>query len=239
MPVRPPRRNPSHGDASRGTASWSDYPRSVRPTAAALRALAERDPVLGAALRELPRFPGFPAPDARRRTHFDEIARAIVYQQLTGRAAATIHARVCALTPGPRAPRADELLALPEEQLRGAGLSRAKVAALRDLAARVVDGRLRLAGIARLADADVVERLTQVRGIGVWSAQMFLMFRLGRLDVMPAGDLGVQEGVRLLDGLDERPDPEHVLARSAAWAPLRSVGAWAMWRLVEARRAAR
>lgn len=210
----------------------------MKPTASELRALGKRDPRLGGALARLPRFPGFPREsDARRRSHYAAVASAIVYQQLHGKAAATIHARVCALTPGASFPSPAELLALPESALRAAGLSWNKLLALRDLAERIQDGRLDLARAARRSDEKIVEHLTQVRGIGVWSAQMFLMFRLGRLDVMPAGDLGVREGLRLLDGLDARPTVEQALARAELWRPLRSVGAWAMWRLVDAHRA--
>ena len=210
----------------------------MKPTDAEMRALARRDPRLGAALRRLPAFPGFP--DARHRghrSHYEALASAIVYQQLHGKAAATIWRRLCALTPGAGFPRAEELLALSAEELRAAGLSGNKLAALRDLAARVAERRLFLDGIARRADAEIVERLTEVRGIGAWSAQMFLLFRLGRLDVLAPGDLGVQEGLRLLDGLDERPNARAVEARASIWRPLASVGCWAMWRLVDEHRA--
>jgi len=211
----------------------------MEPSAGELRALARRDPALGRAMRRLPRFPRFPDAVQRvQRTHFHALARAIVYQQLAGKAAATIHARVCALTPGPGFPKPAELLALPDPALRGAGLSRNKLLALRDLAARVESGTLRLSSIARLPDAEIVERLVEVRGIGEWSAQMFLLFRLGRLDVLPATDLGVREGVRVLDGLEERPTPGAVLARGEIWRPLCSVASWYMWRLVERQRAA-
>ena len=208
-----------------------------RPSPAALRALAKRDPALGRVMRTLEPYPGFPGRDHRNGTHWESLARAIVFQQLAGAAASTIHGRVCALTPGTRFPRVPEFLRLDDPALRGAGLSRGKLAALRDLAERIDDGRLVLRSIGRCSDDEVVERLVTVRGIGVWSAQMFLMFRLGRLDVMPGGDLGVREGVRLLDDLAERPTPKETEARGAVWAPFRSVGAWFMWRLVEARRA--
>jgi 3-methyladenine DNA glycosylase/8-oxoguanine DNA glycosylase len=210
----------------------------LKPTPSELRALARRDPVLGRAMKRLPAFPGFPDGSARaQRTHFHALARAIVYQQLATKAAATIHARVCALTPGCRFPRAEELLALPEERLRGAGLSRNKLLSLRDLATRVSSGELDLRRVGRLPDEQVIEELVAVRGIGTWSAQMFLLFRLGRLDVMPATDLGVQEGLRRLDGRTERPTPKEVLARSEPWRPLCSVASWYLWRLVEAERA--
>ncbi len=210
--------------------------RTNAPTPAQLRALARRDPVLGRAMRSLEPYPGFPPRGGGRATHYESLTRAIVYQQLSGKAAGTIHGRVVALTPGKRFPRPPELLALQDDALRGAGLSRAKLAALRDLAGRIDDGRLRLTAIGRLPDDAIIERLVEVRGIGVWSARMFLMFRLGRLDVMPSGDLGVREGVRLLDGRAERPTPTEVAARGACWAPLRSIGAWFMWRLVERHR---
>jgi len=194
--------------------------------------LHRSDPVLSRALRRLPPYPGFPD-GSRGATHYEALARAIVYQQLAGPAAATIHARVCALSPRRRFPRPEELLALPRRTLRRAGLSANKQASVRDLASRLQDGRLRLHGIGRRSDEEIIEHLVTVRGIGTWSAQMFLIFRLGRLDVMPAGDLGVQEGLRRLDGLRERPKPDAVLARAERWAPLRTVAAWALWRLTE------
>jgi DNA-3-methyladenine glycosylase II len=210
----------------------------MKPSAHELRALARRDPALGAVLRRLPPFPGFPdAKNRRQRSHYVALASAIVYQQLSGKAAATIFARVCALTPGPGFPEPAELRDLGDEALRASGLSGAKLAALRDLGERIDDGRLVLPHIGRKSDAEIIEHLTSVRGIGEWSAQMFLMFRLGRLDVMAEGDMGVQEGVRLLDGLKERPRAKAVLARAECWRPLRSVGCWMMWRLVERERA--
>jgi DNA-3-methyladenine glycosylase II len=208
--------------------------RSGAPTAAELRALARRDPALGAALRRLPPFPGFPQGAERPAdSHFHALARAVVYQMLSGRAAATIHARVHALTPGSRFATPQQMLALPQDELRAAGLSRAKAAALHDLAERSLDGRLPLRSIARRPDDEVVAAIAEVRGIGPWTAQMFLIFRLGRLDVMPSTDLGVQEGLRRLDGLTERPTPRELAARAEVWAPLRSVASWALWRLAD------
>ena len=208
------------------------------PTPADLRALARRDPRLGRAMKGLAAFPGFPDEKQRaQRTHWDALSRAIVFQQLATKAAETIHGRVCALSGGKRFPKCVDLLAYEDARLRGAGLSQNKMLALRDLAQRIEDGRLDLRRLERVADEAIIERLVEVRGIGEWSAHMFLLFRLGRLDVAPAGDLGVQEGLRLLDELDERPTPKVALARMETWRPLRSVGAWMMWRLVEARRA--
>jgi DNA-3-methyladenine glycosylase II len=209
----------------------------TKPSAIALRALGRRDPRLAAAMRRLPAFPGFP--DAAQRaqaTHWDALSRAIVFQQLATAAATTIHRRVCALT-GECFPRPEELLAQKDSALRAAGLSKNKIAALRDLASRIEDQRLDLVRLHHKDDAAIVEELVAVRGIGEWSAQMFLLFRLGRLDVGASGDLGVREGLRMLDGLPERPTPKVALARMEAWRPLRSVGCWLMWRLVEAQRA--
>ncbi len=207
----------------------------MKPDAAQMRSLRKRDPVLADAMQRVPRFPGFPdATQNHYRSHFHALARSICYQQITGVAARTIHDRVCALTPGAHFPRPEQVLELSEERMRGAGLSRNKYLAIRDLAERVCDGRLRLRGIARRNDEAIIEELVQVRGIGVWSAQMFLIFRLGRLDVMPATDLGVQEGVRRLDDLAERPGPNDVMMRAEVWAPLRSVASWVLWRLADA-----
>jgi DNA-3-methyladenine glycosylase II len=208
------------------------------PTPADLRALGRRDPRLAAAMKGLAPFPGFPdAAHRAQRTHWDALSRAIVFQQLAGKAAETIHGRVCSLSKQKRFPRCAELLSLEDAHLRGAGLSQNKMLALRDLAQRIEDKRLDLRRLERVSDEAIIERLVEVRGIGEWSAQMFLLFRLGRLDVGPAGDLGVQEGLRLLDDLKERPTPKVALARMETWRPLRSVGAWMMWRLVETRRA--
>jgi 3-methyladenine DNA glycosylase/8-oxoguanine DNA glycosylase len=209
-----------------------------KPTAAELRALARRDRKLGALLAELPPFPGYPERrNERHRSHWTALAGAIVYQQLHGKAAATIFGRLCALTPGTRFPEPAELLALPDRALRAAGLSRQKLLALRDLAGRIEAGTLPIRRLSRLPEDEIVARLTEVRGIGDWSARMFLIFRLGRLDVMAQTDFGVQEGLRLLDGGERRPSPREALARAEAWRPLRTVGCWAMWRLVERSRA--
>jgi DNA-3-methyladenine glycosylase II len=201
------------------------------PSAGQLRALGARDPQLARALRAVEPYPGFPGPDARRLSSYGYLARAICFQQLTGKAAGTIWRRLCALGERGRPPEPATLLALGDEALRG--LSRQKVASLRDLAERVADGRLVTRGLARADDAEVVARLTEVRGIGAWSAQMFLLFKLGRLDVLAPGDLGLQEGLRRLDGLAERPGPKELEQRARVWAPLRSVASWTLWRLTE------
>jgi 3-methyladenine DNA glycosylase/8-oxoguanine DNA glycosylase len=210
----------------------------TRPTRSDLEALASRDERLSAWLGRVAPYPGFPdRKNVRQRSHWDSLASAIVYQQLHGKAAATIHGRIRALTPGSGFPTPADILGLSDAALREAGLSRQKLAALRDLAARIEDGRLPLAGIARASDEAIVEILTEVRGIGPWSARMFLLFRLGRLDVMAETDFGVLEGMRILDGRRKRPTPRQALARAEVWRPLRSVGCWTMWRIVEHERA--
>ena len=184
-------------------------------------------------MRRLPPFPGFPMGELARGSHFQAIARSIAFQQLAGAAANTIYSRVCALTPGPRFPNVEECLELSDEAFRSAGFSAPKTRAVKDLAARCVDGSVRLRSVSRMTDDEIVEMLSSVGGIGEWTAQMFLMFRLGRLDVMPVGDLGVREGARLLDGLDERPVPAVVLERAEVWRPLRSVATWVLYRLCD------
>ena len=189
-------------------------------------------------MRRLPPFPGFPMGELARGSHFQAIARSIAFQQLAGAAANTIYSRVCALTPGPRFPTVDESLELSDEAFRSAGFSAPKTRAVKDLAARCADGSVRLRSVSRMKDDEIVEMLSSVWGIGEWTAQMFLMFRLGRLDVMPVGDLGVREGARLLDGLNERPGPADVLERAEVWRPLRSVATWVLYRLCDEAREA-
>ena len=183
-------------------------------------------------MKRVPPFPVMPPPFLKG-PHFHTIARSIIYQQLATAAARTIYGRVRDLTPRKGFPTADQLLALPEESLPGAGLSRAKTKALLDLSSKVESGALKLGALGRLDDDEVVRRLTTVWGVGEWTAQMFLIFKLGRLDVMPTKDLGVQGGLRILDGLAERPDPEALRARAEGWAPLRSVATWVLWRLTD------
>lgn len=212
----------------------STRPPRGQPTKSQLSQLWRRDPALARVAKRLPPYPGFPdSPTRARESHFVSLARAIIYQQLSGKAAATIFRRACATTPGAAFPRPLEWLALAPDTVRACGISSAKARALEDLATRAVDGRLGLRTAARVADEALIERLIAVRGIGVWSAQMFLMFKLGRLDVLPSADLGIQEGLRLLDGLAERPSPKEVEARGARWRPLASVAAWYLWRLTD------
>ena len=167
-------------------------------------------------------------------THFDALVRSIVYQQLSGKAAATIHGRVLALIgDGSEAP--GKIVATSHEALRGAGLSTQKANYVRNLAEHVLDGSLPVDSLHELTDDEVITALTQVKGIGRWSAQMFLMFRLGRPDVLPELDLGVQKGIQKAYRLRKLPTPKQVLRRGEKWAPYRTVGAWYMWRILEDR----
>lgn len=169
----------------------------------------------------------------RTRNSFASLGRAIISQQLSGKAADTICRRFLALYPGSRFPRPDELLATPFDTLRGVGLSRAKASYLLDLAHKFADGTIQPRRFARMADAELLDMLTQVKGIGPWSVDMFLMFGLARPDVLPVGDLGVQKGMKLYFGLDDLPRPGVMTELAGPWQPYRSVASWYMWRVTE------
>jgi methylated-DNA-[protein]-cysteine S-methyltransferase len=166
---------------------------------------------------------------------FAALSRAIVYQQLNGKAAATIFGRVCALFPRARhGPTAEQILDASDDALRGAGLSRSKALAWRDLARRTADGKLpTLAAARRMDDAAVIERLTEVRGIGRWTAEMLLIFHLGRPDVLPVDDYGVRKGFALAFKKRELPSRNDLERRGLRWKPYRTVASWYLWRAVE------
>lgn len=169
-------------------------------------------------------------------TEFNHLARSIIYQQLSGSAAATIYGRVLALTGAPQlAPQ--PLLALTDAQLRAAGLSRQKTAYLRDLAEHAHSGRLPVERLAGLPDDEIHGLLQQVNGIGVWTVQMFLMFRLGRPDILPVSDLGVRKGVQTAYRLRALPAPRRVERIGACWAPFRTIASWYLWRLLDVKAA--
>jgi DNA-3-methyladenine glycosylase II len=171
--------------------------------------------------------------EARRAgTHYDALVRSIVFQQLSGKAASTIHRRFCEIYPGKR-PRAERVLETQDDALRAAGLSRQKIGYLRDLSARVADGSLPLAHLGRLSDDAIIEHLVQVKGIGRWTVQMFLMFRLGRPDVLPELDLGVQTAIQRAYGLKQRPTPKDVVRIGEKWRPYASAASWYLWRSLE------
>jgi DNA-3-methyladenine glycosylase II len=165
-------------------------------------------------------------------THFDALFRSIVYQQLSGKAASTILDRVLALYGG-RYPRPAQFLATDDDALRLAGLSRQKLAYLRDLARQVDSGELPLGRVGRMADEEVITHLTHVKGIGRWTAQMFLIFRLGRPDVLPELDLGIQTAIQRAYGLADRPAPADVLRIGETWRPHATVASWYLWRSLE------
>jgi len=192
------------------------------------RLLSRRDPRLGALIR---RVGPCGLIRARRHDPFGDLVRVILSQQLSSKAARTIFERVETLAGGPGVLRPDAVLALTPETLRGAGVSRPKASYLHDLAARVSDGRLDLASLESRPDDEVVDAITSVKGLGQWSADMFLIFRLHRPDVFPVGDLGIVRGVQRLHGL-RRPPPERTMLKLAEpWRPYRSVAAWYLWRL--------
>jgi O-6-methylguanine DNA methyltransferase len=169
---------------------------------------------------------------------FESLMRAIVYQQLSGKAAATILGRVLALREGAAFPSPAQLLATPEAALRGAGLSASKTKALRDLAQKAIDGVVpTLAQLHRLRDEEIIERLTSVWGVGQWSVEMMLMFRLGRADVLPVDDLGVRKGFALTYGRGDMVGAAELTAHGERWRPYRSVASWYMWRAVDLRNA--
>jgi DNA-3-methyladenine glycosylase II len=194
--------------------------------ARARRLLLRRDPVLAALIREYGPC-GLAA--AQRSDHFSALVRAIVFQQLSTKAASTIYSRMVALLPNADL-TAEALAGLTDEQLRSAGISRQKGGYLRDLCAKVVAGVVPLDDLDRMDDEQVIEALTKIKGIGRWSAEMFLMFRLHRPDVLPVGDLGILNAVRKVYRLRQKPTPARLLRLGEAWRPYRSVASWYLWR---------
>jgi DNA-3-methyladenine glycosylase II len=196
----------------------------------ARRHLMRRDPRLGALIKRVGRCR---LPDSRSMPPFASLVRAILAQQLSGKAADTIHQRVIALVGGRDQMTPSALLAVSADALRAAGVSRPKISYLRDLAERVLDGRLDLDTLEQQTDDEVIAAITAVRGLGRWSAEMFLMFRLNRPDVFPVADLGIVKGVQTLLGMKARPRPRTMLRAAEQWRPYRSVAAWYLWRIHE------
>ena len=165
---------------------------------------------------------------------FDALAESIAYQQLSGKAAATIFGRVRALYPKRKWLDPEQLLATPDETLRAAGLSRAKTAALKDLAAKTIDGTVPSGrALIRMSDDEIVARLTTVRGIGRWTVEMLLLFDLGRPDVWPVDDYGVRKGFAKTFGRRKLPTPKQLMKFGEKWRPYRSVAAWYFWRALD------
>ena len=165
---------------------------------------------------------------------FDALAESIAYQQLSGKAAATIFGRVRALYPKRKWLDPEQLLATPDETLRAAGLSRAKTAALKDLAAKTIDGTVPAGrALIRMSDDEIITRLTAVRGIGRWTVEMLLLFDLGRPDVWPIDDYGVRKGFAKTFGRRKLPTPKQLMKFGEKWRPYRSVAAWYFWRALD------
>ena len=201
-----------------------------RPTPAFVRAageLAAREPVIA----RLVDAAGPPMITAPQRTPFEALARAICFQQLSGKAAATIYGRFEVAVGGAVTPEA--VLGTPLEELRGAGLSAAKAASVVDLAEKVLDGTVPLGSLKKLDDDELISRLVVVRGIGRWTAEMFLIFQLRRLDVWPVDDLGVRKGYGIAWQLPTMPTPKELSVLGEPLRPYRSVAAWYCWRATE------
>jgi 3-methyladenine DNA glycosylase/8-oxoguanine DNA glycosylase len=170
----------------------------------------------------------------KHRSPFQALVESVVYQQLNGTAAATILSRVKALYTERRFPTPQDLLDTPDERLRGAGLSRAKTAAIKDIAAKTLAGVVPNArDISRLSDSEVIERLTVLRGVGPWTCEMLLIFTLGRPDVLPVTDYGVRKGFALTYSWKELPSPNELREFGERWSPHRSTAAWYFWRALE------
>jgi len=198
----------------------------------ATRVLAKSDPRLG---RLIARVGPCRLTIETLQSPFEALAEAIVYQQLTGKVAATILGRVVDLFRPKKFPSPQDILDTPGERLRRAGLSRAKVAAFKDLARATLDGTVpRLAALKRMDEEEIVARLTAIRGIGRWTAEMLLIFRLGRPDVLPAGDYGIRKGFARTFETRALPTPQQVLRRGERWRPYRTVASWYLWRSLEA-----
>jgi len=197
--------------------------------ARARRLLSRRDPVLAAIIRQ---HGPCGLADALRVDHFSALVRAIIFQQLSTKAASTIHARLTALMPdGQVTPAA--LGAITEEQFRGVGVSRQKARYLRDLCGKLASREVSLDDVEALDDEGVIAALTLVKGIGRWTAEMFLMFRLQRPDVLPVGDFGIVTAVQKAYGLRKRPTPDRLRRLGDAWKPYRSIACWYLWRSLD------
>lgn len=207
----------------------TETPRALTPDdyRRARRHLLRVDPVLGAVVRAV--GPCLLA-ERQRADHLTALVSAIVSQQLSTQAAATIFKRFLALFPGHMIPHAAAIGSFDDTTLRSVGLSGQKIGYLRDLCSRIDDGRLRLDDLELLPDEAIEARLTAVKGFGPWTAHMFLMFRLHRPDVLPVGDLGIVKAVERLYRLRKRPDARRLLAIGEPWRPYRTVASWYLWR---------
>jgi len=189
-----------------------------------------RDPLLAAVMKRVGRCE---LPDGRTDDPFAGLVRVIMSQQLSGKAADTIFGRVAALAGGHEQLTPVSVRAMDALALRGAGVSRPKISYLYDLADHVGDGRLDLHALDGHPDEEVIARMTAVRGLGRWSAEMFLMFRLNRPDIFPVGDLGIVKGMQKLHGMKRRPAERTMIRLAENWRPYRSIAAWYVWRVLE------
>lgn len=176
---------------------------------------------------------------AQSRTPYEALVRAIAHQQLNGTAADTITRRFLALFPGKKFPSPEDVAGVTDDAIRAAGFSRAKIAAIRDISQKTQAGIVPpKRALTRLSDDEIVERLTECRGVGRWTVEMFLMFTLARPDVLPVDDFGIRSGYRLAYGLDEMPKPRDLLALGERWRPYRTTASWYLWRAVDLAKAA-
>jgi DNA-3-methyladenine glycosylase II len=202
---------------------------------AACRELSERDRPLGGVIARVGGTGFVPQPSTGT---FESLARSIVYQQLSGKAASTIFGRFRALYGDDCFPTAEAVLATPHARMRSAGLSEAKAKAVRDLAAHAARGEIPSVGeLRRLPPEEVIERITVVRGVGRWTVEMLLIFRIGHPDILPVHDLGVRKGLARIMRRRELPEPDALLRRGERWRPWRSVASWYLWRAAELPRA--
>ena len=195
----------------------------------ATRLLARRDPVIRDLIRK---YGPCGMADAQRPDHFSAIVKSITAQQLSVKAAKTIYGRIAALCDD-GVPTPDGFAGVSDEALRAAGLSRQKIAYVRDLCAKVQDRTLDLDALPALEDEAAIEAITRVKGLGRWSAEMFLMFRLHRPDVMPVDDLGIVNAMKRAYGLRKKPNAKRMLKIAEGWRPYRSVACWYLWRSLE------
>ena len=200
-------------------------------TPAALKHLSDVDPVMRRIIREIGRCELVPE---TRRSPFQSLVQAVAHQQLNGTAANTILTRFKKLFPGRRFTRPVDLSAVTDAQIRACGFSFAKIAAIRDIAAKTLSGVVPTSKqIAKLSDAEIIERLTAVRGVGRWTVEMLLIFQLGRFDVLPVDDFGVRNGFRHAYKKRQLPTPKQVLAHGRRWRPHGTTAAWYLWRVAD------
>ncbi len=197
----------------------------------AIKHLTRADKVLGRLIKKVGACGWKPE---RRRSPFESLVQAVAHQQLNGTAAKTILGRVKALYPGRKFPSPEDLLATPDAKLRAAGLSRAKIASIKDIAAKTLEGIVPTSrAIARMDNETIITQLTGIRGVGPWTVEMLLMFKLGRTDVLPVTDFGVRKGFALTYELDDLPAPKDLLEHGERWRPYRSYAAWYLWRALD------